>query len=69
MTTPERLTIEFRYRRGQMVVYAGRPGQTYRVWWQRYTTRDLLGPLHEYQIGDDLHLFWVGEADLTEATP
>jgi hypothetical protein len=58
--------IQFRYRRGTIVYYAGDWTHRYLVSQQRYTRRDILSPLYEYLVStpDSPDSFWAYEADL-----
>jgi len=65
VTTPDRVRITFRYRRGTQVHAAAYRGALCRVVQQRYTRRDVLGPVVEYLVETpDGTPVWVYESDV-----
>lgn len=61
----EHVRIQFLYRRGDVVGYG--PTQTKcTILWQRYQTREVLGPLISYYVETaEGRTCWVSEADLS----
>ena len=58
---PERTVVTFLYRRQERVQRSG-DWRTYTIRRQRYTTREVLGPLVEYLLDGEEE--WTSEADL-----
>jgi hypothetical protein len=64
----ERKSIQFRYRKGQLVTWAEDHGKAQVIVGRRWTEREVLGPIHEYLVhraDNSRHqCYWAIEADL-----